>query len=361
MSQVATASLTRPPAAKNEVLAQLSSACEHRGLEGLAGRLVELSELCHRDMESFESALAELPRGLSLVHRSADHLLALGGKRLRPMCVALASRLGSGFGPAARDLAVAVELLHSATLLHDDVVDLGERRRGAATARAVYGNAASIFAGDWLLIEAIRRVRAAHVEGVLTRLLDVIETMIFAEAVQLENRGRINTDRAAYFQVIEGKTAALFRWAMFAGARSGGLDDRACEAVTRYGLHLGVAFQAIDDLLDLTGDERATGKALFTDLREGKMTFPLIVALEREPSLLAVLEEVLATPIDQPTPRELATRVLELLRATRGQEACLELAKTRADLAIAALEELPPSLARAALVTVAETTIHRDR
>lgn len=357
MSQMATLQVERP----TEVLAQLSSACQHRGLEGLAGRLVELSDLCRHDMESFESALAALPRGSSLVHHSADHLLALGGKRLRPMCVALASRLGAGFGPAARDLAVAVELVHSATLLHDDVVDLGERRRGALTARAVYGNAASIFAGDWLLIEAIRRVRAAHVDGVLGRLLDVIETMIFAESVQLENRGRINTDRAAYFQVIEGKTAALFRWAMFAGARSGGLGDQECDALTQYGLHLGVAFQAIDDLLDFTGDERATGKALFTDLREGKMTFPLIVALEREPSVKELLEEILAAPLDQPTPPALASRVLAALEATRGVEACLELAKAQAEQAVACLEGLPANRARAALVTVAETTIQRDR
>src|SRR5213076_2069185 len=175
------------------------------------------------DLAACEAGLALVARGTDVVSRSVGHLLDLDGKRLRPLCVALGARAGAGFTGPARELAVAVELVHTATLLHDDVVDLGEKRRGADTARAVYGNAASIFAGDWLLIEALRRVRHAGVRGLLDRLLDVIEEMIIAESVQLEGRRRADLGRAAWMRVAEGKTASLFRWAMLAGGRAGGL------------------------------------------------------------------------------------------------------------------------------------------
>src|SRR5439155_11378446 len=125
----------------------------------------------------------------------------LRGKHLRPLCVALASRLGAGFTAPARSLAVAVELVHSATLLHDDVVDVADRRRGEPSARIVYGNAASIFAGDWLLVAALRRIAATGIDGLLERMLAVIDDMIAAESLQLERRGRLAGDRDDYFRI----------------------------------------------------------------------------------------------------------------------------------------------------------------
>ncbi len=225
---------------------RLATLCRGRGLERLGDRIAVLGALAGPDLAVVEAALGDLPRGPAVVLRGAAHLLDLGGKRLRPLCVALAARAGRGFSDEARELAVAVELIHSATLLHDDVVDDGDVRRGAATARRLYGNAASIFAGDWLLVEALRRVRQTKIPGVLERLLSVIAEMILAESAQLENRGRLQVDRALYLHIVEGKTAALFRWAMFAGARAGGLDERQCHALEGFGLDLGVAFQAVD-------------------------------------------------------------------------------------------------------------------
>jgi octaprenyl-diphosphate synthase len=342
------------------LLAQLSRVCTGRGLAGLAERLGDLGAFVGDDLAECEAALAALPRGTGAVEKSAHHLIALGGKRLRPLCVALASRVGTGFSTAARECAVAVELVHNATLLHDDVVDVGELRRGAATARSVYGNAASIFAGDWLLVEALRRVQRVALPGALERLLVVIDEMIRAEAAQLEARGKLTTDRTGYFSIIEGKTAALFRWALFAGGRAGGLSQSGCAALEGYGLHLGVAFQAVDDLLDLTGGA-ATGKALFADLREGKMTFPLIVALEREPALRAVLEEVLASSDAGEIAEDAVAAVLESLARTGAVEECRALARHRALLAVAELEQLPASAARTALEVVASATAGRDR
>lgn len=343
-----------------DVLKSLRSICDEQGLEDLAARLADLGDLVQWDMKAYEEALSSLPDGGSAVHGSALHLLARGGKRLRPMCVALAARLGSGFSDAAREMGVAVELVHCATLLHDDVIDLADQRRGAPAARMLYGNAASIFAGDWLLVEALRRVRRVRVDGTLDRLLDIIEEMIFAESVQLENRGKIDTRRESYFHVVEGKTAALFRWAMYAGARAGGLDEAQCKILEQFGVHLGMAFQLIDDWLDYAGNAAATGKALFTDLREGKMTYPLIYAYEKEPALGQLLERIIATDINDEPPAALHQELLDSLERTGALAACRELALQHADDAATVLAPLPDSRAKNALLTVARATVHRE-
>lgn len=287
-----------------------------------------------------------------VIRRSGVHLVALPGKRLRPLCVALASRLGSGFGPSGRHLATAVELVHSATLLHDDVVDLGTRRRGEPTARTIYGNAASVFAGDWLLIEALRQVRAANVPGVLDELLTVIDEMIRAEAIQLEARGQIAQDAETYFAIIRGKTASLFRWALFAGARAGGSTEEEARALAAFGEHLGIAFQLVDDALDFAGDEEVTGKALFSDLREGKMTYPLIIGMERDPALVEMLRQAVSGDMD-PTP------IARSLARTGATAATLDHAREHAAAAVESLSIMPPSEAKDLLALVATATTER--
>jgi octaprenyl-diphosphate synthase len=344
-----------------QLMEQLGRLCRDRGLPDLATRLLSLQEWIQRDLHGFEAELATLPRGARSIHKAAHHLLDLGGKHLRPMCLAIAARFGRGFGDTARQLAVAVELVHSATLLHDDVVDLGVTRRGAAAARAVYGNAASVFAGDWLLIEALRRIRRAAVPGLLDAMLDTIEEMIVAESLQLERRGDVRSSAADYFRIVEGKTAALFRWAMVAGGRAGGLDDDRCVALERCGLRLGVAFQAVDDYLDFGGKERAMGKSLFADLREGKVTYPLILGMERDSSLASLLEQALAdTAEGEPLPETARRQVLAVLERTGALADCRRLAHEQVAEAIAHLDALPDGHAKTALITVAEATIHRE-
>jgi octaprenyl-diphosphate synthase len=342
-----------------DVLTSLQAVCDSQGLGDLSAHLADLADLVKWDMKSLEDGIQSLPIGESVVHKSAHHLLEIAGKRLRPMCVVLASRLGQGLDDKTREFGVAVELVHCATLLHDDVVDAGDQRRGVPAARTLYGNAASIFAGDWLLVDALRRVRAAEMPDVLVRLLDIIDEMIFAEAIQLENRGRIDARMGTYMQVVEGKTAALFRWAMFAGACAGGLDPEACRALEEYGLHLGVAFQLIDDHLDYAGDGSTIGKSPFTDLREGKMTHPVIVALERDPSLRPILEDLVARPADEIS-EEAKSRLLTALNHTGALESTRELAIRKAEAACLALAGLPESRARDALFTVARATVHRE-
>lgn len=348
MTSTATVAASPP-----NLLRRLESLCRGGELGNLASRLGELAALVAPDAARIEDAIPSLGVDSSAVERSAQHLLDLGGKRLRPMCVALASRLGTGFDERALELAIAAELVHAATLLHDDVVDVGDTRRGAPAARVVFGNAISIFAGDWLLIDALRRVRGARVEGVLERMLDVIEEMILAESLQLERRGHLDTTEAEWFEIVDGKTAALFRWAMFAGGRAGGLDIEACAELERFGRHLGIAFQAIDDVLDLAGDPATTGKALFTDLREGKLTYPLIVGQRRDPALRPLLERIVR---DEQAPFD---EVRAILDRTGSLESCRALALEHVALAKRALEPLPASEARDALATVADATVHR--
>lgn len=342
-------------------LSTLESVCQGHDLNDLARRLGELTALIAQDMVAFEREMSKLESQDSVVRQSASMLLSVGGKRLRPTCVMLASKLGTGFSAQAQDLAVAVELVHNATLLHDDVVDLGDQRRGKPAARMVYGNAASIFAGDWLLIDALRRVRHTELFDVMDRLFVAIDDMIDAEARQLEGRGRVHTGRDAWLRVVEGKTAALFRWAMYAGGRAGGLPVEVCEQLERYGMHLGVAFQAVDDVLDLTGDARVTGKALFADVREGKMTWPLIVAVERRPDVAEVLNRIVGAPADAPVDEALYRKVVDALTETGAVRDCVEMARERAAQAIACLEAVPEGPAKNALITVAEAAINRNK
>jgi octaprenyl-diphosphate synthase len=342
------------------VLERLRGVSSRVGLGDLSRRLEEVTALAAGDLATVELVLQEVGSDATSVTASARYLIQHSGKRLRPLCVALAARMGGGFGAPARELAVAVELVHTATLLHDDVVDLGEVRRGAPAARILYGNAASIFAGDWLLVEALRRVERSGVPNALPRLLEVIEEMILAESLQLDRRGRLSGDRDSYQRVVEGKTASLFRWAFYAGARAGGLSEAVTSALEGFGLHLGAAFQVIDDVLDFGGQEPRVGKTLFADLREGKMTLPLIFALERDPSMKGLLEEAMALPPERPVPSPLVEQVLAVLRATRGIEDAREDARSRVTRALRCLEAVPPSPASQVLAAVAEATLSRQ-
>jgi octaprenyl-diphosphate synthase len=336
---------------------RLGSLLDERDLGRLGDRLRNLDRIAGEDLAAVDRAIAALPRDGALAIRSAGHLLDLGGKRLRPLCVALAARVHGTFNGGARNIATAVELVHSATLLHDDVVDYGEVRRGAPTARAIFGNAASIYAGDWLLIEALRLVRTARVEDTMERLLDVIHEMILGESLQLELRGKLCPDRTAYLSVVEGKTAALFAWATYAGGRAGGADPEQARALERYGRRLGVAFQIVDDMLDFSGRPDRLGKALHSDLREGKTTYPLLCALEHAPGLRPHLQEGLADGLLGPV---LLDEVQRAIDASSAIAQSRRLAERYVSEALAALEALPPSEARQALQTVAAAALLRD-
>ncbi len=341
------------------LIGQLSSIADRNGLADLASRLKQLWQWVEDDLRNFEVELKTLPVGDSRVEKAARHLTDMGGKHLRPLCLAVASKAGTGFDERGRKLAVAVELVHSATLMHDDVIDLGDKRRGHSTSRMIYGNAASIYAGDWLLVQALMRIQAANVDGLMDEMLAIINDMVHAESLQLENRGRINGSFDDYFSVVEGKTAALFRWALRAGGMVGGLEAESCDALESYGRHLGIAFQAVDDLLDVDGDAQVTGKALFTDLREGKMTYPLLMAMQRDPKLHESVRECAETPPDVALPEQALQTVLAGLHKTGAIEACREFAAKHSQDAISAIANLASAETIEALTTIAEATTFR--
>jgi octaprenyl-diphosphate synthase len=350
------------PSPNEDVFANLEGVCTAHGLDALTARLVELRTWLEGDLAEVERALRSAAgSGDTLAHASARHLLDQDGKRLRPICVALAARCGAGFTPAARTYAVSVELVHNATLLHDDVVDVGDMRRGTPAARVIYGNAASIFGGDWLLVDALTRIHSAGQPEVLARMLEVIKEMVVAEALQLARRGKVRSSASEYFRIIDGKTASLFRWAMFAGARAGGASPAATEALEAYGQKLGVAFQLVDDVLDFAGDPAATGKSLLTDLREGKMTYPLILAMERDPELGPMLERFLGTDDAAAIDPDLASHIARTMVSAGVTEDCLALATRMCREAAKSLEVLPQGRARSALESVAAATPRRRK
>lgn len=335
----------------DDVLARLADVCNMRGVDGTPSRLGSLLGCVEDDMRVIDAALEVVSEGGSRelpVEKSVRHLLRLKGKRLRPMCVALAARVGAGFSDAAREIAVSAELVHAATLLHDDVVDLGDKRRGQPTARMVYGNAASIFGGDWLLVEALRRIHRAGVPRVMDGVLEVLNEMLGAESLQLACRGRFDPNLAVYLKIVEGKTASLFRWALAAGGRAGGLSEEACRALATFGDRLGVAFQVVDDLLDVAGDAVALGKGVYSDLREGKTTYPLLVALEREPKLLGTVRAACEAEDDAHLAAA-GAEVADALARTGAIDEARAFATRLSSQAIASLVTLPKCIARDAL------------
>ena len=348
----------------NDVLPQLEAATTREGLGDLAQSLAEMRTWLASDLSALEAALGtSTPEKGHLGHQAASHLLERPGKRVRPICVYLAARCGKETAPThlVRPLAVAAELVHAATLLHDDVIDQGAERRGASAARVVYGNAASVLGGDHLLLEALDRVRKVDAyPSLMADLLQVISAMVAGEALQLERRGTFDPDPELYNRVLAGKTAALFRWAMTAGATVAKLPTEQIEALALAGESLGMAFQLIDDALDLAGDSATIGKDGLLDLREGKLTWPLIVACERDPSLQTLLATIASDPslLDDPTRRK---RLQKRLLATGCIQATQARAKASADTARKALNSLPQSAARDALITVVAICVDRTR
>jgi octaprenyl-diphosphate synthase len=279
-------------------------------------RLVEVQLLLGDDLAWVESALAETCRdGVAPATEAARHLVERGGKRVRPVTALLAAACHGPVDSVARSVALASELIHSATLLHDDVTDEGLERRGAKTARLVYGNAVSVLAGDLLLVHALERVQA-DAPACLPELLQTLRLLVDGEVVQLRGRTELDLRESTYNRVLRGKTASLFAWAARSGARVAGASKDDIDRLGEFGEHLGVAFQLVDDLLDY--DAENTGKTSLVDLREGKLTLPLVLAVERQPDLLFAVRKIHAGDLDlvpQVARRVIASGACDVVRA----------------------------------------------
>jgi len=232
------------------------------------------------DMAAVDHVLrTSLDSDVVLIRQVAEYIIGGGGKRLRPALLLLAAGATGYRGTEHHTLAAVIEMIHTATLLHDDVVDESDLRRGHATANAQFGNAASVLVGDFLYSRAFQLMVALQRMRVLEILADTTNAIAEGEVLQLMNAGDADLTEAAYLTVIQRKTARLFEAAARLGAVLSGADRPVEDALARYGMHVGTAFQLIDDVLDYSGNADSIGKNLGDDLAEGKMTLPLIRAL----------------------------------------------------------------------------------
>ncbi|RLB60707.1 MAG: hypothetical protein DRI90_13075 [Deltaproteobacteria bacterium] len=289
---------------------------------------------------------------------AAEHLLMAGGKAVRPLLTLLSAQAVGGEAEQALGCAAAAELMHDATLLHDDVIDDGQQRRGREAARVIWGNTVSVLSGDLLFVAALQVAAADGPAGVLSELVDTVGQMVEGEVIQFRHRGRWDLDLATYEQIVERKTAALFRWCARAGGRAGGGTAEQVQALGCYGRHVGVAFQLRDDVLDLTATPVVLGKALGADLAEGKLTLPVLLALQKRPELEPQLRR-LAESKDRPDLTAIE-QLAAAIRATGSLVAARERMDRELQLALAALAPLPPTPAVRALTSVAEVVASRE-
>ncbi|MBL0040664.1 MAG: polyprenyl synthetase family protein [Xanthomonadales bacterium] len=291
-----------------------------------------------------------------LVNQVAEHIVSGGGKRLRPMLVLLAAEAAGYRGTQHFQAAAVIEFIHTATLLHDDVVDESDLRRGRRTANAVFGNAASVLVGDYLYSRAFQLMVELERMRIMQVMADTTNQIAEGEVLQLMHIGNPDTDEAAYLRVIERKTAVLFAAACRVGAILADAPKVVEDALADYGMALGMAFQIADDVLDYVSDADTMGKNVGDDLAEGKPTLPLIHALQHADAESAqTIRRVIETGgLDS------LDRVIGAIRDSGAIDYSVARAQGYADAAHRALNALPDSVARASLDTLARYAICRD-
>jgi octaprenyl-diphosphate synthase len=325
----------------------------------LASQITAIQALLASDLARLNEALrTELDSDVDLIKQIGEYLIAAGGKRLRPMLVLLCARLlGAGDSDALRaaTLAAIVELIHTATLLHDDVVDESDQRRNRKTANALWGNAASVLVGDFLYSRAFQMMVRLKQMRVMEILADTTNAIAEGEVLQLIHKRDPKLSKTQYEEVIKRKTAVLFEAACRLGAVCMGADLVTETRLAHFGLKLGFAFQIADDLLDYTGDAAVIGKNIGDDLAEGKTTLPIIFAIQRaEPADAELIERALKNG-----ERELLPELVRILRSTDALDASMEIARQYAEEAKAALASFANNPAHDALLALANYAVDR--
>jgi octaprenyl-diphosphate synthase len=323
--------------------------------------LTTLAALVHDDLMACNAVIVRhMHSEVELIPRLAAHLVAAGGKRLRPILTLASARL-CGYSGGQRHVALAacVEFIHTATLLHDDVVDGSQLRRGLASANAVFGNQASVLVGDFLFSRAFQLMTADGSLDVLRILSDASATIAEGEVLQLVTQNDLSTREDRYLEVIHGKTAALFAAACQVGAVVAEMPAREEQALAVYGSALGMAFQLVDDALDYAADQRLLGKTVGDDFREGKITLPVLAAYhagteEHRGFWRRTIEASEQTEDD-------LEHALALMTRTGAIETTLRRAAGYAAEAKAALGVFPASVMRQCLLDVADYTVSRAR
>lgn len=308
------------------------------------------------DLSQVDAMIRErLSSEVALINQIGAHIIAAGGKRMRPALLLLSARALGCETQAPQLLAAIIEFIHTATLLHDDVVDSSDRRRGHRTANAVWGNPGAVLSGDFLYSRSFQMmVEAGHMD-IMKVMADTTNAIAEGEVLQLMTCGDPEVNEARYLRVIELKTARLFQAAAQLGAMAAGASRTAQNELSRYGHHLGMAFQLVDDVLDYTAEPEVSGKNLGTDLAEGKPTLPLIRALETgTPAQRALIRNAVRDGrLDN------LEAVLAAVESAGGITYSAALAKRHADQAVSAVAGLPESAYQQALIGLARFAVER--
>ncbi len=291
-----------------------------------------------------------------LINQVAEYIINSGGKRLRPALVLLSAGACDYRGEQHLELAAVIEFIHTATLLHDDVVDESSLRRGRATANTLFGNAASVLVGDFLYSRAFQMMMGANSLRVMEVMADATNIIAEGEVLQLLNCHDADIDEARYLQVIHYKTAKLFEAATRLGAILGNVSRADEDAMAAYGMRLGTAFQLIDDVLDYSGDHAETGKNVGDDLAEGKPTLPLIYAMRNGNArqAAAVRKAIEEGGLDD------MQQVLQAIQETAALDYVRKQARREADIACAAISRLPDSKHKESLLQLADFAVTRS-
>ena len=322
--------------------------------------LAALAALLRDDLEATSRLIVErMNSPVELIPQLASHLVAAGGKRLRPLLTLAAARLCGHAGRRHIGLAACVEFIHTATLLHDDVVDESELRRGRASANAIFGNKPSVLVGDFLFARAFRLMVEDGSLEVLRILCDASATISEGEVLQLTIQNDLSTDEATYLQVIEGKTAALFAAAAEVGAVVAARPAAEQAALRAYGHNLGIAFQLVDDALDYAADQAALGKTVGDDFREGKITLPVLLAHARGDAEERAFWQRTIERQEQ-TPSDL-DRAVALMRRHGALAGTIARAGEYAARALAALVPFPDGPLKRAMADVVAFCVERAR
>ena len=304
-----------------------------------------------------ETIRRELGSGIRRVSEVAEYITGSGGKRMRPALVLLIARAMGYTGDKAVFLGAVMEILHTATLMHDDVVDESDMRRGRPTANARWGNPTAVLVGDFLYTRAFQMmVRTGNIPA-MAAIAYAANRLSEGEVLQMDNAHNPGIDKQRYYEVIERKTACLFVCAAkIACSVAEGCTGAQREALESYALHLGYAFQIADDVLDYAGDSSVTGKNLGADLGEGKVTLPLLYAMQRAGDEdRRLIEEAVRSGNGD------FEAISRILRQTGAVEAARETAREEAALGRRALEAIPPSAYKDALLQVIDYTVERNR
>jgi octaprenyl-diphosphate synthase len=329
------------------------------GKLGQAFTAKEIFDLIQDDLELVERKItAESVASVDAVTAINQYLQSSGGKRLRPSLLLLSARLAGEGGPAAIQLGAVVEMVHAATLVHDDVIDAAQTRRGRPSTNMKWGNHTCVLAGDWLYMQAFQIALRERNFQILDLLIGLTQMMVEGELIQLERIGRIDVTEADCMELVDRKTACLFSVCARLGAVAGGAGPAFQERLGEYAWNLGMAFQLVDDVLDFTSRETTLGKPVGGDLREGKVTLPLVYALEcATPQERRLVENILRQRSYDETP---FSQILALLKKYRGIERVKGRAQTFTDKARQIIAEFPDSPYQRALMAVTDLITERD-